>query len=94
VIGAIGSKLLYSPRRIYPTSPALVTSRRPLAGEFLIRGQRLFVIANHFNSKGGDEPLYGFHQPPTLASETKHIQQATEVRDFVKSILAHDPCAK
>ena len=40
-------------------------SRKPLAGEFIFNGQHLFVIANHFNSKGGDEPLFGRFQPPT-----------------------------
>ena len=29
------------------------------------RDKPLFVIANHFNSKGGDQPLYGRFQPPT-----------------------------
>ena len=30
-----------------------------------MRGKKVFVIANHFNSKGGDEPLFGRFQPPT-----------------------------
>ena len=27
------------------------------------------MIANHFNSKGGDEPLFGRFQPPVRSSE-------------------------
>jgi predicted extracellular nuclease len=51
------------------------------------------VIANHFNSKGGDQPLYGRFQPPARSSEAQRHQQAQVVHDFVQSILAADPSA-
>jgi len=51
------------------------------------------VVANHWNSKGGDEPLFGQHQPPTLVSETQRTQQAQVVNDFVDAVLAVDPSA-
>jgi len=54
----------------------------------------LFVIANHFNSKGGDDPLYGRFQPPTLSSQIQRNQQAQVVNDFVDSILALDSNAR
>ena len=57
---------MYNPGRIEPTDAAFTNSRKPLAGEFLFNGRRLFVIANHFNSKGGDDPLFGRFQPPVL----------------------------
>jgi predicted extracellular nuclease len=82
--------LQYSPGRVDPTNPAFVSSRKPLAGEFTFNGARLFVIANHFNSKGGDQPLFGRFQPPTLVSETQRITQAHVVADFVGQILAAD----
>ena len=63
-----GAQLPSSPGRIDPTNPAFNTSRKPLAGEFMYHSGRLFVIANHFNSKGGDEPLFGRFQPPTRSS--------------------------
>ena len=50
-----------------PDQPRLDNSRKPLAGEFVFRGHPLFVIANHFNSKGGDQPLFGRFQPPARA---------------------------
>ncbi len=53
----------------------------------------MFVVGNHFNSKGGDQPLFGVNQPPALTSEAQRNQQATEVRDFVQSILAINPNA-
>ncbi|WP_199328239.1 choice-of-anchor I family protein [Cylindrospermum sp. FACHB-282] len=82
-----------SPGRIEPTNSAFDNSRKPLVGEFIFNGQTVYVIGNHFNSKGGDQPLYGPNQPPTLTSETQRNQQATEVKNFVESILAINPKA-
>ncbi|MEG4993174.1 CARDB domain-containing protein [Microcoleus sp. B4-D1] len=79
-----------SPGRIDPTNAAFNSSRKPLVGEFLFNGQSVFVIVNHFNSKGGDQPLYGPTQPPVLTSETQRLQQAQIVNNFVDSILAVD----
>jgi predicted extracellular nuclease len=93
VDGADGPELTFSPGRIDPTNAAFTTSRKPLAGEFEYNGEKLFVIANHFNSKGGDDPLFGHLQPPTLSSEVQRKQQAQIVNDFVDSILALDPAA-
>lgn len=88
-----GPELQFSPGRIDPTNAAFNDSRKPLAGEFLFRGRRIFAIANHFNSKGGDNPLFGVNQPPVFSSETQRIQQATVVHTFVSNILADDPNA-
>lgn len=82
-----------SPGLIDPTNPAFNTSRKPLVGEFIFNGQIVYVIGNHFNSKGGDQPLFGPNQPPTLSSETQRLQQATIVKDFVQSILTINPNA-
>ncbi|HLL68899.1 MAG TPA: lamin tail domain-containing protein [Micromonosporaceae bacterium] len=79
-----------SPGRIDPTNPAFVDSRKPLAGEFRFRGRTIFVIANHFNSKGGDQPLFGRFQPPVRPSEVRRHAQAAVVRDFVDQIRAVD----
>jgi predicted extracellular nuclease len=85
--------LAYSPGRIDPASDAWTSSRKPLAAEFTYNGHRLFVIANHFNSKGGDDPLYGRFQPPVRSSEVQRHTQAQEVADFVGKIAAADPKA-
>jgi predicted extracellular nuclease len=91
VVNASGvPQLTFSPGRIDPLNVAFNSSRKPLAGEFLFKGNRLFVIANHFNSKGGDQPLFGPTQPPVLSSEGPRNQQATIVRNFVQQILAID----
>ena len=93
VNGDRGPRLSLSPGRIAPNDAAFTTSRKPLAGEFVFGGQRLFLIANHFNSKGGDQPLFGRFQPPALASETQRNAQATIVAGFVSSLLSADPDA-
>jgi predicted extracellular nuclease len=90
VSGPDGPQLSASPGRIQPNSPAFNSSRKPLAGEFSFNGQTIFVIANHFNSKGGDDPLFGRFQPPMLSSEVQRLQQAAIVNDFVEDILAAD----
>ncbi|MDZ8186393.1 MAG: putative Ig domain-containing protein [Nostoc sp. ChiSLP02] len=82
-----------SPGLIDPTNSAFNASRKPLVGEFTFNGETVYVIGNHFNSKGGDQPLYGPNQPPTLSSETQRQQQATLVKNFVENILAIAPNA-
>ncbi|WP_225834424.1 lamin tail domain-containing protein [Streptomyces sp. NK08204] len=82
--------LKYSPGRIDPTNSAFSSSRKPLAGEFTWNGKTVFVIANHFNSKGGDQPLSGHFQPPARSSETQRHNQATVVKNFVDQILTVD----
>ncbi|MEK2493237.1 lamin tail domain-containing protein [Kitasatospora purpeofusca] len=85
--------LAYSPGRIDPTNTAFNSSRKPLAGEFRWNGRPVFVIANHFNSKGGDQPLFGRYQQPAHPSETQRHAQATAVKTFTDQILAVDPNA-
>jgi hypothetical protein len=93
VSGSDGAHLSFNPGRIEPLNKSFKSSRKPLAAEFLFRGHKLFVIANHFNSKGGDQPLYGYNQPPSRTSEeTRHLQ-AQIVHDFVSSILKIEPDA-
>ena len=80
--------LTLSPGRVDPINPAWVATRKPLAGEFTWRGKTFFAIVNHFSSKGGDDPLFGRHQPPVRVSEIARHQQAASVNAFVKQILA------
>jgi len=69
--------LTQSPGRVDPTNEAWTDSRKPLAGEFVFQGRTVFIIANHFNSKGGDQPTHGRYQPPTRSSEVQRQKQAT-----------------
>ncbi|MER6158117.1 endonuclease/exonuclease/phosphatase family protein [Streptomyces sp. NPDC001868] len=84
------ARLTVSPGRIDPANTAWTNSRKPLVGEFSFRGKSVFVIANHFASKGGDQSLHSEFQPPKRSSETQRHLQATAVNTFVKEILAKE----
>ena len=83
-----------NPGRVDPNNPAFFSSRRPLMLTFDYLGERLFLINNHFNSKGGDRSLFGEFQPPVLDSEIQRAGQAQAVHDFVAEILSIDPNAR
>ncbi|HEX2419049.1 MAG TPA: endonuclease/exonuclease/phosphatase family protein [Micromonosporaceae bacterium] len=85
--------LSLSPGRVDPDDPAWQDSRKPLAGEFRFRGKTFLVVANHFTSKGGDQPLMGRFQPPARDSEQKHHAQATVLRGFLDEIFTIQPDA-
>ncbi|MGZ4697621.1 MAG: lamin tail domain-containing protein [Oryzihumus sp.] len=85
--------LTVSPGRVDPSNTAWEDSRKPLAGEFVFQGKKVIVVANHFNSKGGDQNADGRFQPPTRSSEQQRTAQATAVNAFVKQVLAVDPKA-
>ena len=86
--------LSLSPGRIDPANPAWTNSRKPLAATFEFNRHRVLVIVNHFNSKGGDEPLFGRFQPPIPGSAVQRAQQAAAVHDFVERALALDDHAR
>ncbi len=79
--------------RIDPVNTAFANSRKPLVTEFTVDGQQIIVIANHFNSKGGDQPLNGPTQPPINSTEVQRLAQAQAVASFVTGLLAINPHA-
>lgn len=86
-------KLSVNPGVIDPTNTAFESSRKPLVAQFEFQGESVIVIANHFNSKSGDQPLFGSNQPPFLSSEVQRNKIAAVVNGFVKSIQADKPNA-
>lgn len=89
VTGRVGDpRLTLSPGRIDPGNPAWNSSRKPLVAEFRFQGRPVFVIANHFDSKGGDQSAEGRYQYPARRSEVQRQAQAALVHSFVMSILA------
>jgi uncharacterized protein len=97
-------QLTLSPGRVDPTNPVFNNSRKPLAAEFSYRGKPLFLVGNHFASKGGDDPVFGRFQEPRRPSELQRRGSATDPADttrgqagvvntFVKKILDIDPRA-
>jgi uncharacterized protein len=79
-------KLTLNPGRIDPTNEAFEDSRKPVAAQFEFNGESVIVVANHFNSKGGDQPLFGKNQPPFLGSEEQRLAIAGIVNGFVKDV--------
>ncbi|MER5969921.1 endonuclease/exonuclease/phosphatase family protein [Streptomyces sp. NPDC002055] len=94
VKSAGGAALSANPGRIEPADEAWKNSRKPLAARFTFRGKPVFVIANHFNSKGGDQGLDSRFQPPARPSETQRTAQAKVVNTWLKSLLAIDAKAR
>jgi uncharacterized protein len=87
-------KLTLNPGRIDPTNEAFEDSRKPVAAQFEFNGESVIVVANHFNSKGGDQPLFGKNQPPFLGSEEQRLAIADIVNGFVKDVKEEDKNAK
>jgi uncharacterized protein len=92
-VGYENGKLTLNPGRIDPTNAAFNASRKPLAAQFDFQGESVIVIANHFNSKGGDQPLMGKNQPPVLSSEIQRHKISAITNNFVKDIKAKNPNA-
>jgi predicted extracellular nuclease len=68
--------------------------REPLYGKFQVDGEVVNIVGNHFKSKGGDTPIFGFIQPFERPTEVQRKMQAQVVRDFVDdTVLAADPDA-
>lgn len=59
----------------------------------MFQGKEVIVIANHWNSKSGDTPLFGSTQPPVYGSEEQRHKIANVVYDFVEKIKNDNPDA-
>lgn len=92
-VGYQDGKLTHNPGRINPTNAAFEDSRKPLAAQFTFQGEDVIVIANHWNSKSGDTPLFGSTQPPVYGSEEQRHKIANVVYDFVEEINKDNPDA-
>ncbi|MBM7609089.1 putative extracellular nuclease [Lysinibacillus composti] len=92
-VGYENGKLTHNPGRIDPTNAAFNSSRKPLAAQFNFQGEEVIVIANHWNSKSGDTPLFGATQPPVYGSEEQRHKIANVVYDFIEDIKTKNPNA-
>ena len=92
-VGYQDGKLTLNPGRIDPANEAFNSSRKPLAAQFEFQGEDVIVIANHWNSKSGDTPLFGAIQPPQYKSEAQRQKIAKIVYGFVEDIKTKNPDA-
>ncbi len=83
-------RLTFSPGRLGTDSAAFDETRKPLVGEFVWKDRTVFVVVNHFSSKGDDQGLFSRWQPPTNFSEGPRHGQAQVVNTFVDQVLAQD----
>jgi predicted extracellular nuclease len=68
----------------------VVDEPQATVGEFMFRGSPVFVVGNHFDSKGGDQSADGRFQFPAQSSTVQRAGQAQVVHDFVQKILDLD----
>ncbi|WP_186579673.1 5'-nucleotidase C-terminal domain-containing protein [Aquibacillus kalidii] len=92
-VGYENGSLTLNPGRIDPTNGAFDSSRKPLAAQFEFNGEDVIVINNHFNSKGGDQPIFGKNQPPVLGSEAQRLDIANVVNGFIQDVQNENPQA-
>lgn len=92
-VGYDNGGLTVNPGRIDPTNEAFKSSRKPLAAEFTFQGEDVIVMANHWNSKGGDTPLFGAIQPPVYNSEIQRKKIAQIVYNFIDDVKTKNPDA-
>ncbi|WP_226580912.1 cell wall-binding repeat-containing protein [Halobacillus litoralis] len=86
-VGVDQDGLTLNPGRIDPENEAFDDSRKPLAAEFEFQGEKVIMVTNHFNSKGGDDSLFGASQPVELGSEVQRLKQAGVVNSFVQNVV-------
>jgi hypothetical protein len=85
--------LNYNPGRIYPNHPAFAGSRRSVIAQFDYKGEKIYFIGNHFNSKLGDSSPWHNDQPVVFRSERRRIPMAEVIRMYVQRILMSEPNA-
>ena len=78
--------LNYNPGRIYPNSEEFKSTRKSLIAQFEFRGEPVFVIVNHLNSKLGDSSHWGNMQPSIPGSDDRRIRMAMKLNLFAKLI--------
>ncbi|UJL47373.1 5'-nucleotidase C-terminal domain-containing protein [Virgibacillus sp. NKC19-16] len=84
-------QLTLNPGRIAPNEDVMENTRKPLAAQFDFNGESVVVVANHFNSKSGDDGEFGQNQPPIKGSEPQRHELASIVNEFVSDIKADNP---
>lgn len=83
--------LLNNPSKLYTQHPDFKGTRKSLIAQFRFRGEKIFVMANHLNSKFGDTSLWGAQQPVYYGSENKRRVRASLLNAFMKNLKRQSP---
>lgn len=86
-------RLSQNPGRVLPNNKKFSGTRKSIISQFSFNGQRVYVIGNHFNSKGGDTSLWSAEQPAIRYSERERTGLAEAIHDYCQQILLRDPNA-
>ncbi|SES30740.1 chitobiase/beta-hexosaminidase C-terminal domain-containing protein [Salipaludibacillus aurantiacus] len=82
-------ELNYVSGLIDPMNEAFENSRKPLMTEFVFKGESVYVVGNHWNSKRGDTAPFGMEQPPVQGSRDQREEIATVIHDFVSELKSY-----
>jgi predicted extracellular nuclease len=82
-----------NPGRVDSLAIEFQNTRRSTVAQFTFKGEKIFIIGNHFNSKIGDSAIFGAHQPIAPESDRRRLPIATKINQFVRTIQARDPQA-
>jgi predicted extracellular nuclease len=85
--------LNYNPGRIAPQHEAFRGSRKSMIAEFIFKGQKIFIVVNHLNSKLGDSSPWGAVQPPVFKSEAERNQKSIVINRFLHLLQRKNPNA-
>lgn len=85
--------LNFNPGRIAPNSEAFQNTRKSIVAEFTFKGEPVFVIVNHFNSKISDTSHFSTIQPVVRNTEVKRSKLAKVINSFVGMIEKNSPSA-
>ncbi len=102
--GLIGSRALVykggllssNPGRIFPTDLVFKNTRRSIVVEFNVlskKGEKLYIIGNHLNSKLGDIDFWGNQQPAIPNSDFKRSRRTNRINEFIRWIEQENPKA-
>ncbi|MCF8058995.1 MAG: 5'-nucleotidase C-terminal domain-containing protein [Bacteriovoracaceae bacterium] len=85
--------LSVNPGRVFPNADAFKNTRKSIVAQFDFKGEKIFVIGNHFNSKLGDTSFWGAQQPPYPKSDEQRALLAQGINEFVRIIELREPNA-
>lgn len=83
--------LLNNPSRLYTRHPEFRRTRKSFIAQFRFRGEKIFVMANHLNSKFGDTSFWGAQQPVYYGSENERRRLATLLNAFMRNLKRQSP---
>ncbi|CAM9808099.1 unnamed protein product, partial [Chrysoparadoxa australica] len=85
--------LSVNPGRVFPNSEAFKNTRKSIVAQFDFKGEKVFVIGNHFNSKLGDTSTWGARQPFYSYSDEERALLGATINEFVRIIEFREPNA-